>query len=108
MTEAKHTPGPWKFSEYHRAVVQSERSVDGCNLEICKIGNSQNITHPMVAADARLIAAAPGMLEALKELLCEWDQRQEFSLQDNSEYLPDTTGIVWARQSVALATGMEE
>ena len=98
MTEAKHTPGPWEVGD-HRQIWAGDAPI----AEI--IPNPPMLENE---ANSRLIAAAPGMLEALKELLCEWDQRQEFSLQDNSEYLPDTTGIVWARQSVALATGMEE
>lgn len=65
--EHKHTPGPWRVDPHHRFDVQTE---DG-RLEI-------STTHEGVlvggikpdrleqAANARLIAAAPDLLEALE------------------------------------------
>ena len=57
----KHTPGPWKIDEnkaYPVGVIQD----DEMGLGIAEIGewNSRNI------ANARLIAAAPDLLEACK------------------------------------------
>jgi len=48
---SKHTPGPWQ--------------VVGSNV----YGNNLRALLPMNAADARLIAAAPDLLEALEDLL---------------------------------------
>lgn len=49
----KHTPGPWKIEE--RVIV----SVTGQNVSGCVVSR-------MTPADARLIAAAPELLEACK------------------------------------------
>lgn len=52
MTDAKHTPGPWR--------VNGQKSVRGPNLEYIANANWKN-----GEANARLIAAAPDLLEAL-------------------------------------------
>ena len=51
-----HTPGPWEFDPIDRVVVKG-------SAEIAYMGWSAN------GADARLIAAAPELLEALEEVL---------------------------------------
>lgn len=65
MNETKHTPGPWKIQEaFNRIETDREiiATVDGWEL-----GNGK--------ANARLIAAAPELLQALEqsytELQCE-------------------------------------
>ena len=73
----KHTPGPWRLTESGDAIV----SADGGtlivetgqdywkNLEAAAAGASSDIAKrhlPQVRANARLIAAAPELLEALK------------------------------------------
>jgi hypothetical protein len=50
-----HTPGPWEFDPIDRVVVKG-------SAEIAYMGWSAN------KADARLIAAAPELLETLEEL----------------------------------------
>ena len=72
MVEAKHTPGPWRWSDVHRAsdggytwslIGQGGYGILSCDGE----GNS-----PQGIGDydnARLIAAAPDLLEALQNLL---------------------------------------
>ena len=63
----QHTPGPWKFYD---------DSNDGKTnrIEIVAIGKTvARIYHSVPAEDlpnARLIAAAPDLLEALKDALC--------------------------------------
>ncbi len=76
---SKHTPGPWKVTGYepHNKVIASygdgkqpvHFDVALCHLEVA-IGTPQ--------ANARLIAAAPELLEACKAVLlfhsgAEWD-----------------------------------
>jgi hypothetical protein len=60
---SKHTPGPWKVEEnYHW-----NRKVNVVPATGKDIAFVQNLNE----ADARLIAQAPAMLEALKEVLDE-------------------------------------
>lgn len=71
MSEQKHTPGPWEIVEYgdddlpnlviHRGKTENR---------ICFMATPGSHGDPgRIEADARLIAAAPDMLEALREIL---------------------------------------
>lgn len=74
MNEAKHTPGPWSVDESNAIVGE-------------KLDDHPIWLRPVIArfatgvrpADARLMAAAPDLLEALQEILdaadgSGWDQ----------------------------------
>ncbi len=68
-TETKHTPGPWYFhaNEYHDGnktfwVGNGEYVVFDCSTYSCK-----EMFFPPNLANARLICAAPEMLEALED-----------------------------------------
>lgn len=66
---SKHTPGPWKFSGVSSAGRRIYHSTDTTVYHICTIpesdpGNPKTVD--TMDADARLISAAPEMLEALK------------------------------------------
>ena len=69
MTANKHTPGPWSF--------YTEPQPNGCpvvgsnGLLICMLGHSVRMADQkeIALANARLIAAAPELLEALKDIL---------------------------------------
>lgn len=77
----KHTPGPWDYvpgTEHHGPYVTTEygSTVADCyymsnpySLSVRNGGDSKPINHmrEMADANARLIAAAPDMLEALKQ-----------------------------------------
>ena len=76
MEKVKHTPGPWAWSDgssppRHQygdgSWLQSQSGMvldyAGCGSHECKV------TH----ADARLIAAAPELLEAMQEIVCAAD-----------------------------------
>lgn len=75
MTEIKHTPGPWEYvpsNGNHGAYVAD---MDGCSVCDCYVvsgGGSGRLFYDfqgeMSDANARLIAAAPEMLEALYEV----------------------------------------
>lgn len=75
-----HTPGPWDYvpsNEYHGPYVTTEYGSTVCDcycmsnplsLSVRNGGDSKPIhhMHEMADANARLIAAAPELLEALK------------------------------------------
>jgi hypothetical protein len=66
MNETKHTPGPWE--------ARRRSLIIGAVYEVwAYIPESIPITEVSNGANARLIAAAPELLEALKDLLffCE-------------------------------------
>lgn len=63
MAEAKHTPGPWMVSEHGSDEIYFSEGYteigDGVGLRVYTSA---------VEADARLIAAAPELLEALRDV----------------------------------------
>ena len=67
-TKLKHTPGPWivfhkhKYNEWHVSVP-----TPGKNMRLGLFDNGIQTDNP--EADARLIAAAPALLEAAEEVL---------------------------------------
>lgn len=65
MSEAKHTPGPWSVVKPQDERVQQFRIFSNRKY-IGSIGNSDE-TVAETKANARLIAAAPDLLEAIKE-----------------------------------------
>lgn len=106
---SKHTPGPWyigkDFSDQGRHIyaAQKVRHEDGDEW------------HPLIAstddderlidwqANARLIAAAPDLLEALKEIAADYADR--FDLDDPSTNPGIKYTIKQARAAIAKATG---
>ena len=66
--KAKHTPGPWTLhpTALHPA-VRSAGTPDAGPRRICTVGTMNG--NPVDKANARLIAAAPELLEALIALL---------------------------------------
>lgn len=83
MVESKHTPGPWEYvpsnSNHGPYVSNGWGAGDICDcyvmskpseLAVCNGWTSAPIHHQHEEADAnaRLIAAAPDLLEALREL----------------------------------------
>ena len=93
---SKHTPGPWvvvgsrtKYVEA-RLVVSLMQEVAACGPTLADEGYGQQ-----QEANARLIAAAPDLLEALKELAdCGAEAWGE-----------DRPCVKWARAAIAKATG---
>ena len=108
MSEPKHSPSPWTVTERLScwAVVDS----NGQDLayqdfapsfhqgEPCGSIASRNRTRDELAENARLIAAAPELLEALRTLLVETDQHAE---SDCPKLLAACTA---ARAAIAKAT----
>ena len=69
MSESKHTPGPWSYLPRHIAESEPEVRAPAGWLICCTAGDE----------DARLIAAAPELLEALKAIAAlspaEWGEQ---------------------------------
>lgn len=70
----KHTPGPWTVRlDYDNNITQQKpgrhtiRSNDGWNLERIWEGVGTSYTKEQADANARLIAAAPELLQACKD-----------------------------------------
>lgn len=105
-TEAKHTPGPWhvdeppyEFNRYISGNAHKDGD-DWVSTSVAKVlGNatSRNVTE----ANARLIAAAPELLDAVKELADLMD-----AVRDGN-YAPDSFTTQPARAAIAKATGAE-
>ena len=71
MKSTKHTPGPWRPIPYGETIAIQSMTIDGGNVVIVNPkGKTQSgIPNNQDRANARLIAAAPEMLEALERLL---------------------------------------
>ncbi len=104
---AKHTPGPWQYLEGENdlPVIRAQKSRDkGYGVTVASVAVS-----PFPAAErkanARLIAAAPELLEAAQSLIAYLDREAqgEQSAQDIArQSLADLL-----RAAIAKATGQE-
>lgn len=72
MSESKHTPGPWEYSElrYYDYLAGAYDTYGQVRCEDFVIVNGCAPGHtPQAKANARLMAAAPDLLEAAQEIL---------------------------------------
>jgi hypothetical protein len=60
MSDGKHTPGPWRYQEGTDAYTHIVRT--GENRFLCQLAQD---TSGVAEANARLIAAAPELLDAI-------------------------------------------
>jgi len=70
-TKAKHTPGPWKVQG--NSIVTNTPRPEGCYCDVIiaetpHCYEPKDHIWPVIAANARLIAAAPDLLAALKHI----------------------------------------
>jgi hypothetical protein len=94
MTEEKHTPGPWSFQPSESGDVIWIGN-EGENAA-CVPGYAD---HPGNIADARLIAAAPDMLDALRKIAAIED------LYEGTDWQEIEEARLIARAAIAKATG---
>lgn len=71
----KHTPGPWAFRQDSRNIVSTPDN-QGRYVTIGQLSESLFITDPEHAANARLIAAAPELLELARQIVLADEQRE--------------------------------
>lgn len=97
-----HTPGPWVVNPFEARVDEAAKICDDGLLPICKLlWPTDERTETETKANARLIAAAPAMLEALQGLLGLYDETHWGDLPTGNH--PSAI----ARAAIALATGDE-
>ena len=132
MSEAKHTPGPWEIEtdfcdcggDYPCAHGEYPVSVN--STETIKYGLGNKLVRPKVItsfsesdyfeetgeANARLIAQAPNLLDACKQLLAAMDSITTSISAGESTYAGPvknpTMSCRIARAAIAKATAIEE
>lgn len=101
----KHTPGPWSmiYENEHYFIDAPHMPLGKRDIARVSLGNRD-----AAELNARLIAAAPELLEALQELVAEFDKQSEDAAKEPGCYgLNETGGIAYARTIIAKATGGE-
>lgn len=103
MSEAKHTPGPWTVFEHSwsdTSIWTHDSTVATLSIKDEATEDTQAGLEARMAANARLIAAAPDLLEALREVLKE--------AIDDYYAEKDPDGVLDAAYAaIAKATGKE-
>lgn len=94
---AKHTPGPWSLAESKVFMYQTLIMANGNSAPIATLYGS--LTDCENGRNARLIAAAPDLLEALHAIVSSLSDNDEEGLIEHSEQ------IIAARAAIAKATG---
>ena len=100
MTTTKHTPGPWKQGDACFSDMRSIRS-NGHRIAVADGGISTSDAEDH--ANARLIAAAPDLLEALESLYHAANSIGE----DTCDPVAFAGALEDARASIAKARGQE-
>jgi hypothetical protein len=94
MSEIKHTPGPWQLKRFG-AIFSSSGEY------IVDLGISRRYVNP--EANARLIAAAPDLLEALEGCLAQLERDTELLYEGMPHTEPEIIAI--ARTAIRKAKG---
>jgi hypothetical protein len=104
---AAHTPGPWRIEPYRDDHPDTSYFVVGADGNtVCAVENQQDggVYYEPCKADARLIAAAPEMLEALKLLEAALTQ---YNLRDARKRFSLGVADAAAGKAIAKAEGRE-
>ena len=88
--KAQHTPGPWHVLPTNDCVIESEKHG---NIALVNLARKS-------VADARLIAATPELLAALKDLL---DEQEDAPLERRRKQWSEACAR--ARRAIAQAEG---
>lgn len=105
-TKTGHTPGPWRVDDGDRVVGPMGNTVADCPGYSVKATNPLHQQRGGREANARLISAAPELLEALEALLAERYALEEPEQFDaNGNWTSDSPASVQARLAIAKARG---
>lgn len=97
---SNHTPGPWYSDEFEGITIFHD--VKDRRFPICKL---EPISDGEAEANARLIAAAPEILEALKFSLAEWYQYDSANKRGGPMERARRQAIKMAEAAIAKAEG---
>ena len=97
MSGAKHTPGPWKRDERSRWLIVTD---SGDQVAVVRGGDNYDPQDQPADDRARLIAAAPELLEAC-EYVADWIDRMAEDEEPDGHDGAHTT----LRAAIAKATG---
>jgi hypothetical protein len=82
---SKHTPGPWFISRDERDGMSWNNhiaSVPDPKSEICAMFHDGTPNNEIGEANAILIAAAPDLLKALKQIVSDWEDGEPEDIVD--------------------------
>lgn len=101
----KHTPGPWQI--YARAHL-TVKGATGFVVASCGgyLNNQRDDLDVELSANAKLIAAAPDLLEALVEVTASlaWNAHGECRAIHEGPIMPSSGAVEMARAAIAKAT----
>jgi hypothetical protein len=97
--EAKHTPGPWNVTEVDSRVIITDNWAKPFGGTIAELPHPD--THSYVMENARLIAAAPELLEACKTALASM---QRYGIEQGSR---EEKEVFIIEQAIAKAEGKQ-
>jgi len=102
----KHTKGPWGYSnDLNRNSGTPGYSVGVAGHQIAEIDQTDNAMGRDAEANARLISAAPEMLEVLVEYVAEYDR--EHKHEDHRSCIsPEPLSYIMAKQIISKAEGL--
>lgn len=96
--KTQYTPGPWKARQWGETIDISNGDTSICNLNPCGVYDS-GIPKRIHSANARLIASAPDLLEALKGML------NNFKPGDIKKHYSQNVAVSIANSAIAKAEG---
>jgi hypothetical protein len=101
----QHTPGPWTIEEYGDRDCPALVIHKDTETRVCFMATPGSHGDPaMIEADARLISAAPDMLEQLRTIIAEHEDWRA-GMPDEWYRHPLSDQIDYAKQLVAKIEG---
>jgi len=111
MTEAKHTPGPWRtqlVGGHEVDLITKGGTFAGINAGSGAPDSLDADDYAEWLANVGLIAAAPDMLEALESVHKLWAETAGLGFDEEMKW-PSPVGAVWneVRAAIRKATGAQ-